>query len=32
VQFEKDTTDMFGVDKFLDEVKSGWKWGLDTEA
>ncbi|KAH9997579.1 SKIP/SNW domain-containing protein [Russula vinacea] len=32
VQFEKDTTDVFGVDKFLDEAKSGRKRGLDTEA
>jgi len=31
VQFEKDTTDVFGVDKFLDEAKSGRKRGLDTE-
>ncbi|VDB82892.1 unnamed protein product [Peniophora sp. CBMAI 1063] len=32
VQFEKDTSDVFGVDKFLDEAKSGKKRGLDTEA
>jgi len=32
VQFEKDTGDVFGVDKFLDEAKSGRKRGLDTEA
>jgi len=32
VQFEKDTADVFGVDKFLDEAKSGRKRGLDTEA
>ncbi|KAI0314651.1 pre-mRNA-processing protein 45 [Amylostereum chailletii] len=32
VQFEKDTSDVFGVDKFLDEAKSGRKRGLDTEA
>ncbi|KAH9981435.1 SKIP/SNW domain-containing protein [Lactifluus volemus] len=32
VQFEKDTTDVFGVDKFLDEAKSGRKRGLDLEA
>ncbi|KAH9966529.1 SKIP/SNW domain-containing protein [Russula dissimulans] len=32
VQFEKDTTDVFGVDKFLDEAKSGRKRGLDAEA
>ena len=32
VQFEKDTTDVFGVDKFLDEAKSGRKRGLDVEA
>ncbi|TFK54639.1 hypothetical protein OE88DRAFT_1716824 [Heliocybe sulcata] len=32
VQFEKDTTDVFGLDKFLDEAKSGRKRGLDTEA
>ena len=32
VQFEKDTTDVFGVDKFLDEAKSGRKRGLDTDA
>lgn len=32
VQFEKDTSDVFGVDKFLDEAKSGRKRGLDSEA
>ena len=32
VQFEKDTGDVFGLDKFLDEAKSGKKRGLDTEA
>ncbi|KII88154.1 hypothetical protein PLICRDRAFT_41291 [Plicaturopsis crispa FD-325 SS-3] len=32
VQFEKDTGDVFGLDKFLDEAKSGRKRGLDTEA
>lgn len=32
VQFEKDAADVFGVDKFLDEAKSGRKRGLDTEA
>ena len=32
VQFEKDTGDVFGVDKFLDEAKTGRKRGLDTEA
>ncbi|THH20231.1 hypothetical protein EW146_g1105 [Bondarzewia mesenterica] len=31
-QFEKDTSDVFSVDKFLDEAKSGRKRGLDTEA
>ncbi|KAI0076472.1 pre-mRNA-processing protein 45 [Panus rudis PR-1116 ss-1] len=31
VQFEKDTGDVFGLDKFLDEAKSGKKRGLDTE-
>jgi SNW domain-containing protein 1 len=32
VQFEKDTTtaDVFGLDQFLDEAKSGKKRGLDT--
>jgi len=30
VQFEKDTTDVFGVNEFLDEAKSGRKRGLDT--
>ena len=32
VQFEKDTADVFGVDQFLDEAKSGRKRGLDTSA
>lgn len=32
VQFEKDTTDVFGLDQFLDEAKSGKKRGLDTAA
>ncbi|KAF6764004.1 pre-mRNA-processing protein 45 [Ephemerocybe angulata] len=32
VQFEKDTGDVFGVDKFLDEAKTGKKRGLDTGA
>jgi SNW domain-containing protein 1 len=32
VQFEKDTGDVFGLDKFLDEAKSGKKRGLDTTA
>lgn len=32
VQFEKDTGDVFGLDKFLSEAKSGKKRGLDTEA
>lgn len=33
VQFEKDSTaDVFGVDEFLDEAKSGKKRGLDTSA
>jgi SNW domain-containing protein 1 len=31
VQFEKDTGDVFGLDQFLDEAKSGRKRGLDTE-
>ncbi|THH28501.1 hypothetical protein EUX98_g5683 [Antrodiella citrinella] len=31
VQFEKDTGDIFGLDKFLDEAKSGRKRGLDTD-
>jgi len=30
VQFEKDTGDVFGVNQFLDEAKSGRKRGLDT--
>lgn len=32
VQFEKDSGDVFGLDKFLDEAKSGKKRGLDTAA
>jgi SNW domain-containing protein 1 len=32
VQFEKDATDVFGLDQFLDEAKSGRKRGLDTDA
>lgn len=32
VQFEKDAGDVFGLDKFLDEAKSGKKRGLDTTA
>ncbi|KAL0946543.1 hypothetical protein HGRIS_012749 [Hohenbuehelia grisea] len=32
VQFEKDAGDVFGLDQFLDEAKSGRKRGLDTEA
>ncbi|EIW84869.1 hypothetical protein CONPUDRAFT_162190 [Coniophora puteana RWD-64-598 SS2] len=31
VQFEKDTSDVFGVDKFLDEAKGGRKRGLETD-
>ncbi|TCD68437.1 mRNA splicing protein [Steccherinum ochraceum] len=31
VQFEKDSGDVFGLDKFLDEAKSGRKRGLDTD-
>jgi SNW domain-containing protein 1 len=31
VQFEKDTSDVFGVNQFLDEAKTGKKRGLDTE-
>ena len=31
VQFEKDTGDVFGLDKFLDEAKGGRKRGLDTD-
>ncbi len=31
VQFEKDSGDVFGLDKFLNEAKSGRKRGLDTE-
>ena len=31
VQFEKDAGDVFGLDKFLDEAKSGRKRGLDTD-
>lgn len=30
VQFEKDTSDVFGVNQFLDEAKTGKKRGLDT--
>lgn len=30
VQFEKDTADVFGVNEFLDEAKSGRKRGLNT--
>jgi SNW domain-containing protein 1 len=29
VQFEKDTTDVFGLDEFFDEAKTGKKRGLD---
>ncbi len=32
VQFEKDTGDVFGVNQFLDEAKTGRKRGLDTSA
>lgn len=32
VQFEKDTSDVFGVDQFLDQAKRGQKRGLDTDA
>jgi SNW domain-containing protein 1 len=32
VQFEKDAGDVFGLDKFLDEAKTGKKRGLDTTA
>ncbi|KAF7986563.1 hypothetical protein HWV62_26306 [Athelia sp. TMB] len=32
VQFEKDSGDVFGLDKFLDEAKTGKKRGLDTGA
>ncbi|KAF8495313.1 SKIP/SNW domain-containing protein [Gautieria morchelliformis] len=32
VQFEKDTGDVFGLNQFLDEAKSGRKRGLDTDA
>ncbi|KAF9050769.1 hypothetical protein BDZ89DRAFT_1098779 [Hymenopellis radicata] len=32
VQFEKDTGDVFGLNQFLDEAKTGKKRGLDTEA
>lgn len=32
VQFEKDTSDVFGVNEFLDEAKAGKKRGLDTSA
>lgn len=31
VQFEKDTGDVFGLNQFLDEAKSGRKRGLDTD-
>ncbi|KAI0807707.1 pre-mRNA-processing protein 45 [Fomes fomentarius] len=31
VQFEKDSGDVFGLDKFLNEAKTGRKRGLDTE-
>ena len=31
VQFEKDSGDVFGLDKFLDEAKGGRKRGLDTD-
>ncbi|KAJ7074109.1 pre-mRNA-processing protein 45 [Mycena amicta] len=30
VQFEKDTADVFGLNQFLDEAKTGKKRGLDT--
>jgi SNW domain-containing protein 1 len=32
VQFEKDSGDVFGLDQFLDEAKTGKKRGLDTGA
>ncbi|KAJ7578474.1 SKIP/SNW domain-containing protein [Mycena floridula] len=32
VQFEKDTGDVFGLNQFLDEAKTGKKRGLDSEA
>lgn len=32
VEFEKDTGDVFGVNQFLDEAKTGRKRGLDTSA
>jgi SNW domain-containing protein 1 len=32
VQFEKDTGDVFGLDQFFDEAKSGKKRGLDLSA
>lgn len=32
VQFEKDASDVFGVNEFLDEAKSGRKRGLDLAA
>ncbi|KAF9013960.1 pre-mRNA-processing protein 45 [Cyathus striatus] len=32
VQFEKDTGDVFGLNQFLDEAKTGKKRGLDTDA
>ncbi|KXN92199.1 Pre-mRNA-processing protein 45 [Leucoagaricus sp. SymC.cos] len=31
VQFEKDTSDVFGLNQFLDEAKTGKKRGLDQE-
>ncbi|KAG6854740.1 mRNA splicing protein [Blastosporella zonata] len=31
VQFEKDTGDVFGLNQFLDEAKTGKKRGLDTQ-
>ncbi|KAG6851270.1 mRNA splicing protein [Arthromyces matolae] len=31
VQFEKDTTDVFGLNQFLDEAKTGKKRGLDLQ-
>ncbi|CAK5265305.1 unnamed protein product [Mycena citricolor] len=31
VQFEKDSGDVFGLNQFLDEAKTGKKRGLDTE-
>ena len=32
VQFEKDTSDVFGLDQFFDEAKTGKKRGLDLSA